>query len=268
MIKKALVILSVVILSFALTVPATFAASMKKAEVPEKIQQFAKTSGIELFKASAASDPEGFGFADKEELNQIQLGDGFPVYFVDYEKLKKDPLIKRLGEMLKPAETWRFFITVNGKPKSFLLVGYQNGDLTVLEYGGNASELGKAYEQVKNAGYDEILLLEDENTKYFVTTKADQVFVIPDVSENHLSTYEMDNEQMWSSEKLVEKIKNAPILSESYEDDGTVGGSSGGRSEETNSFPLMQPFVISFAAAIVITILFIAGKKRIRKHPL
>ncbi|MFC4322516.1 hypothetical protein [Litchfieldia salsa] len=254
---SAITFILFLMLTFVLIVPVS---AKNSTNVPDDVQQFAQASGIELFKTSASSDPEGFGFSSIDELNQIELGDGFPVYYVDYMKLKKDKSIKELKNMLKPTENWRFFVTTNGQPKSFITVGYENSNLTVVEYGGKSSGLGEAYEQVKRENPSDITLVEDSGNKYFVINKDKQLYVVSDVSEFNSNE---PNYDLVPSEKLVEKIKKAPILSDSYVDDGTIGGS--GTEHLSESPSLVQPLLISLATAIAGTVLFITVRKRISK---
>lgn len=97
-------------------------------DVPKVINDFAIQVGISFFKDMAKEDPKGYGFANMEELERIELGRGFEVHWIDFDALKKTTLEKfnNVSSFLKKPNEWTYLVMLDGKAKSFITFGLQD----------------------------------------------------------------------------------------------------------------------------------------------
>lgn len=211
--KRVLVyiVLTIMLLSIGLPVYAQSAVD----EVPENITKFATEDGLKFFKDMVASDLQGYGYNSLIQLNAVQLGQGFQVYYIDENKLKAANENSNIKSIAKLSREWEFFIEFEGEPKSFLTVSEENNQLHIVAAGGNAKETATAYETMSNQE-KEFILLKDKNLRYFVTKNNKSESVVPGMPIEFAPSLDgMNSSNLSDSKKLVKILKyiqNDPTL--------------------------------------------------------
>ena len=113
------------------------------ADIPDDVNSFAKTEGLNIIKRGFSSDPASYGYASSEETNNIQLGEGKQLYYVNPELLKKTTA--SLMAATEAKEYWAYLVLLNGQPKSTMIINRTaEGELVVSEFGGDPQQLSAA----------------------------------------------------------------------------------------------------------------------------
>lgn len=181
------------------------------AGLPEEVLSAAK-EGLPQFKSMIGKEPSLYGYSDSEELNRIELGEGFRIYYIDSEKLMNDPNSQNLLSLVYPSDAWEFIVTLDGKPKSYLTVAPEDGKYKVVSLGGDATDFGIALENFRRfaseKGGGEPILVK-VGPLYYLTAKIEAAeFVIPNVGPEKAYVADgMDNTRLWEASKVIASLK-------------------------------------------------------------
>ncbi len=124
-------------------------------EIPQEVIDIAEEA-YNTAKMKIESSPEQYGIKETDCL--ITLGAGFPINYVDEEKLKSG-LEMRANELIDHTiiKHWRFTVDADGVPKTYITIGIENGAYKLVGYGDLTEAYGVAREQAatleKNADY-------------------------------------------------------------------------------------------------------------------
>lgn len=113
------------------------AAGAETATVPAQVQE-AAARGLELFKTGAGAQS-----ANAEAAGRVTLGEGFQVHYVDADRLRSASPESLLA-LVTPQELWEFTVNVDGQAKTFVTIGYEDGEYRIVHFGGNAADFGAA----------------------------------------------------------------------------------------------------------------------------
>jgi hypothetical protein len=227
------------------------------AQMPEEVLSFANNDGLNSFKSIMSEDPTGYGFKDKEEIENSTLGQSFPVYWIDSEKLRAAKSTDTLSSVIKNTNQWQFVVLSNGQPKSFLSVEQGENGLVLVSAGGSSTAFMKAYEQIKAASDQdsEPLLVMIQGTRVLMSSKDNQEIA---VSEANTVIHGIQNTKAAPTNDLVATLKNIQNSTEQHKDSGTFLLPQ----SESASF-WSQTVLVSLAVSIiVIAIIVIALSKR------
>ncbi|WP_223067717.1 hypothetical protein [Paenibacillus caui] len=210
----------VTLLMFVLTLSFSSVAFGK---APDDINAFAASEGLKTFKELVSSDPAGYGYSGKEEIENVQLGDGFQVNYIDPAKLKSADSKASIKSIIRAVDQWDYVVLSNGKPKSFLTIGYENNELKVISGGGTAAEFGDAYDKLisNTTDKDKLNLVISKEIRILVGEKDSAEIVVPGISPKKSAYLDgIDNTKVSTSTELISILKKAQDNPKQDEDSG------------------------------------------------
>jgi hypothetical protein len=153
--------------------------------VPAEVRSAAE-KGLDLFKSKVGPKATTYGFTSSADVSRVTLGQGFQVHYVDGDKLRNSSPNSLLG-LVAPQKVWEFTVNLDGMPKSFLTIAYEDGEYRVVHFGGDAQDFGMALQN-----YGDLLAAKGANSQpivikagpayYLAGTIGSQEFVLPAVS--------------------------------------------------------------------------------------
>ncbi|GKS12902.1 hypothetical protein YDYSY3_39020 [Paenibacillus chitinolyticus] len=208
--------------------------------VPQEIKSAAE-KGMEFFRSKVSSSPSDYGFASQEEANRAQLGEANELQYLVPEKIKNG---NSLLSISKPSGHWEFIVTVDGKPKSFLVVGKEDGEYKVLEFGGNPNDFSqstKNFEKLslEKSGGSKVkpTILKVGNVRYLVGEINNREYLLSDISEGSGKakfSNGVDNTKLVESKATLDFLKAVKENSEKIEGEKPIGGSGLEKVNENN----------------------------------
>lgn len=230
--------------------------------IPNDVDAFARSEGIKIVKEGILADPIGYGYSSEEEVNNLVLGEGRQLYYVNPEKLKEAS--GSLFAITEPREVWAYLLLVDGVPKSKMIIDNTSGTLEVSEFGGNPDTLATAFQVIAKQVYGSETLLISSRGQFIVATKtnSEENVVIPElVNQNDVeaeSTAPLNLEVQVHEQKPDEFIK-ALKETQSINTDEDGSGSLYTPVESNNANWLVTISIGSLAAilAIVLVIIFL-----------
>jgi len=239
--------------------------------IPEDIQKYAEGTGLEEFKKLILEDPVGYGYADKDEVNNVTLGPGFEVHLFDASKFNN--VSTSLIDVSKPTGQYEFIVMSNGSGKSFLTIERYEDSFRVVVAGGDASRLAKSLDIMTNtlstnSDYTDPVLIKDGNIRYLVANLNGKEVNIPDVpAEKNALMGGMDNNQLWDSEKTISFLKQVQSHGGNPDADGTGGYPilESNASNGVNNYFLTAVTSLLVAAVFTFIVYLLFKKKPIKK---
>ncbi|OMF27581.1 hypothetical protein BK133_19185 [Paenibacillus sp. FSL H8-0548] len=115
--------------------------------IPEDVHSFAGSEGLNIIKKGFLADPAGYGYSIEAGINELVLGEGRQLYYVNPELLKKAD--NSLIEITEAKEHFAYVILYEGKPKSIMVISRTpEKKLEVFEFGGRPDTLAAAFELI------------------------------------------------------------------------------------------------------------------------
>lgn len=116
-----------------------------------------------------------FGFASEQELRQARVGEGIPIYRLDFSTAAKD--LETLGDAIRDVKMLEFVVSSDGRPITRLtLRQLETGEYRRYEFGGQGEYLqrglsalpSQAGVKLVRLGAMEFLYLNHQGTEYVV----------------------------------------------------------------------------------------------------
>ncbi len=231
-------------------------------DIPQDVLTVAN-DGVESVKAKMAGDPKRWGFTDVDEIKQLTLGEGLRVNYIDGNKLSKasDKSIIALIDADK-IETWEFTLDLDGNPKIFLTVAFEDGAYRVVRFGGNAEMFGAAKNNFKSLTNDKgatvkPTLLSVGPTYYLAATIDNNEFVLPVISDS--STDKRVTNELKPASEIIENLKNIQQNSVESGRGGSISGITPVTMSADNHTSLIITLVVG--AALIATVVLL-----VRRH--
>jgi hypothetical protein len=143
---------------------------------PNEVQN-AAVEGLKTFKEMASSDPVGFGFKDMEEVDSVVLGEAYPIFYLNGEKLKTKES-KKFADLIENSKDWEFIVYVGNEAKTSIVIGPNESGLFFLkESGGKSGNFKKALNDIKDS-----LKQKDPNVVIQVVKAGNTEFLIADIN--------------------------------------------------------------------------------------
>jgi len=206
--KKINVLLLILAVSL-LSVNYVFAKSSN--DVPNEVY-IAATKGLDTFKTVVSQRPSDYGFASQSEVEQVTIGKGFKIYYINPEKLKSSDG-SSLTDLSMDSNTWEFLILLNGKPKSFMTIGIEEGQYKVVHFGGDASVFGHTLENYNMKAKEKNIissaqLLKSGLVYYFVAKDNGKEYILPAIPPEKAKSFgNMDNSNFKTSNEVITYLK-------------------------------------------------------------
>ncbi|KWX78776.1 hypothetical protein SAMN05216191_12626 [Paenibacillus jilunlii] len=218
-----------------------------------------------MIKEGLSKDPEGYGYANEAEINEITIGEGMQIHFIDGGKLRaaSDSLL----ETLTPQENWEFLVLLNGLPKSKMVIQKDaNGSYQVTEFGGNPNTLAYAVHSLQVVGeVTEPTLIRERDEYIAAFKKGNQEFIIaPQPASSTDSKGLTSNPDPQTPERLIDVLQT---MQNDTSDDGKDGSgtiASAYYADDDNQ--LTKSIIISAIIALAAVFLIWAYLRR-RKRP-
>ncbi|HHY21527.1 MAG TPA: hypothetical protein GX525_06500 [Bacilli bacterium] len=231
-------------------------ASLAKLDnIPEEVLIFAKNEGLQVFKELVSDEPTDFGFNNLEEVNRVELGEGFLIHYIDPTKLKE---AKNIHFLKNTSTEWDFLILSDGKVISSLTIGsFGDQKYEVRKVGGNPEYLEKALKEVQN---DNFFLLKDKDISYLVMDNGD---ILPLLDERMIENMFGQKKKTITAELLIDTLKQV-------QDDKTIQDKDAGfhNSSDEVSSSVHYPYIVALSAfiALLATVIigFVIKRKKIR----
>ncbi|MFD2671046.1 hypothetical protein [Marinicrinis sediminis] len=123
-------------------------ASETSVIMPVEVQSAAET-GFTTYKEMAAANPQEFGFRTADDIEQLSLGEAYPIMGINVNKVK-DKKNRHLSHITESLNRWDFIVYLHELPTIFLTVSKQpSGHYVMTEFGGNAEHFKKAVTDFK-----------------------------------------------------------------------------------------------------------------------
>lgn len=196
--------------------------SASQSQLPSDVLK-AEEEGLSFFKTKVSQNPQQFGFNSVDEVNKVTLGEGFNVLFLNQEKLKSKETDSLL-ELTDASTMYEFAVELDGKAKTFLTIGLEDGAYKVVHFGGNAQVFGDTFKKFKdlNKTLRKPALVKIGSSYCFVDKTNAHELVLPAVSSAHAESLGgMDNSVMKQSKDLVKYLK---AMQKNSKGDKTRGG--------------------------------------------
>lgn len=197
------------------------------APVPAEVQA-AAARGLDQFKAMVGPKAAMVGFADSGEVGRATLGEGFQLHYVDGDRLRSAGGSDSLLALVHPVDAWHFTVDLDGTPKSFLTIAFEDGEYRAVHMGGDAGGYGAAlanFRELTAARGVEVdpTLVKIGPALYFVAQLGAEEFVLP-AGADWLG--EMDDARLWPAGQVVQMLKER----QQNDGPGARGGAVGGPS--------------------------------------
>lgn len=194
-------------ISFVLLVAICFVPNISLAKVdsvPDEVLIFAKNEGLQVFKELVLDEPAIFGLNNVEDVNRVELGEGFLIHYIDPTKLKETKASKEetIHFIKQVSKEWEFLILLDGKAISFLTIGsLDDQKYEVKRAGGNPEYLEKALKEVQHNNF---FLLKDKDISYLVMENGD---IFPLLDERMIENIFGQKKQTISSDFFIHTLK-------------------------------------------------------------
>lgn len=141
------------------------------------------------------------------------------------KKLKAADDNKKIKSITRSAEEWDFVILLDGKPKSFLTIGKEGSEYTVISVGGSAEDFGEAYDKLISSvgNKDKPVLVKSKGVRILVGEKNDSEFIIPGISEQKSALLSgISNKSATPSKELISSLKEMQSADNQDHDSGGI----------------------------------------------
>lgn len=81
------------------------------------------------------SEFKNYGFTDENELDEVILGDPYPVFQIIPSALKNYQKSQRVSNLISNEQWWEFPLLVNGEARGLLTVVQLDGEWKIIKYG-------------------------------------------------------------------------------------------------------------------------------------
>ena len=159
-------------------------AMNKNNEIPEEVLNVAQ-KGVSSVKSYCMIEPEKWGFSSKEEINNLVLGQGYHVRFIDADRVE-NATGNSIDELIDAdiIDTWEFTLDIDGIPKIFLTVAYEGDAYCVTHFGGDATCFGDVKQTSYGVSQQSDLshlteLIKNGGDYYFLVLENGEEFVVP-----------------------------------------------------------------------------------------
>ncbi|MBJ9993255.1 hypothetical protein [Paenibacillus sp. S28] len=234
-------------------------SSIALGKAPDDIDAFAASEGIQTFKEIVSNDPAGYGYNGKEDIENVQLGEGFQVNYIDPAKLKSTESKASIKSIIKAVDQWDYVVLSNGKPKSFLTIGKENNELKVISAGGSAVDFGVAYDKLLSYSLDKnnLTLVVDKGIRILLGNKDNDEIVVPGISSKKSAYLDgIDNARVSTSAELISVLKKAQEDPDQAKDSGGLVS----KPSTATHFP-WNATLISLVVAFVAVLIFVKKTK-------
>lgn len=212
--------------------------------------------GLKLFKDRVGEDPEKFGFDSIKDVKKVELGKGFNLQFINKNKLKTSTNDSVL-DVCDETKFWRFILNLNGKAKTFLTIGYKDGEYKLVHFGGNAQTFQETllkYEELSKGNAPKVVTFRNYHLMINKTENKEEVLLsIPKEKSQYLSG--LSNQDFVDSKVIKEMLK------EDIEEDKAGGGTSQGSTQDNSNLSFFLG-----VSLILLVGLFLVIKIRRKEH--
>lgn len=224
--------------------------------IPEDVLATAQ-KGLPAIKSTFFSDPDKWGFENKDEVEKIELGQGYLLKYVGATDSKSVGSVNELIDEKVTVQNWVFTLDINGSPKSFMMVGYENGECKVVGYGGDneAKLFGETRKQILSSAKNGDTTISDElavyqSQKYFLVNQKGVEYVVPLAKESS------DSQTAVTSEKSLDFMSasefNGFLKAKAENSSSGRGGASLSVPEVENEKDLRIVWIIVGASLVLI----------------
>lgn len=243
----------------------TFFSPVWAQAVAEDVVSFANTEGLTLIKEGLSKDPEGYGYANGAEINEITIGEGMQIHFIDGVKLREAS--NSLIETVTPQENWEFLVLSNGAPKSKMVIQKDSsGFYQVTEFGGNPDTLAYAIQSLQAEGEVSQPTLIRERDEYIAAFIKDnrELIIAPQQASSAESKGLTSNSDPQTPDHLINVLQTMQNDSSDDEKDGSGTIASTYYSNDNNH--LTRSITISIIIALIAVFIIWAYLRR-KKQP-
>ncbi|NGQ96294.1 hypothetical protein G3578_14100 [Brevibacillus sp. SYP-B805] len=203
--KTLFTLFTVSLFALALAAVPVFGAKIES-DIPTEVKQAAE-EGLALFQSKVSGNPTSYGYHDASEVKQTTLGEGYQIHYVNGQKLENDNKGSLL-DISEAADVWEFTVDLNGQPKSFLTIAFEDGKYRVVEFGGNAAAYGDTMKKFKQKTNQKPILVKAGPAFYFVKKSGSDELVLPAVTEKQASILGLDDATSFKpSSEVVKMLK-------------------------------------------------------------
>ncbi|WP_028596698.1 hypothetical protein [Paenibacillus assamensis] len=233
--------------------------AFKSQSIPAEVQSYVDKEARPLFIEAVSKDPRGYGYSTAQEVQNITVGEGFPVYLIDPQQLSL-PTSNTFQDVIRPTEQWEFIVYSDQQAMSFLRVSKTSSGYQLESFGGDSSYVKSALQQLPAVGNNPYILVTDKSDKYIVKLGETQQELVAIASPNQdLQSFGVPNDQAIHSAPIIKALKQYQIQNEHSDRDGgsnLMGARMIGIVDDTSSNqPILRAVLVSITAALFCTLL-------------
>lgn len=229
-------------------------------EIPAEVLDKAEKS-VDIIKNHCLGNPEQWGFANESEIKSLEFGQGYIVKCVDKDEIQK-ATGKSVDEIVDENiyDSWLFTLDLNGVPRFFFTVGYEDEQCRLVGFGGNATRFGKTRLLLESQVQDNSISVSNKIIKigvdyYFVVNKEQEEYIVPVIEEYSDSDVRMMSENDISiieTPEFVEMLrKDIDTTSEGERAGSPINGLSTKKSTKASLIKKITVITISVLFMIV-----------------
>ncbi|MBD8499863.1 hypothetical protein [Paenibacillus arenosi] len=235
------------------------AAAFQSQTIPTEVQNYVEKEARQLFIEAVSKDPLGYGYSSGQEVQNVTIGEGFPVYLIDPQQLSL-PASTTFQDVIRPTDQWEFIVYSDQQAMSFLRVGNTPSGYQLHSFGGDSSYVKSALQQLPTAANNPYILVIDKSDKYIVKLGETQQELVSIASPNQdLQSFGVPNDQAIQSTPIINALKQYQAQNEHSDRDGgsnLMGARMIGTVDDTSSNqPILRALLISITAALFCTLL-------------
>ncbi|MCR8845182.1 hypothetical protein NQ117_15975 [Paenibacillus sp. SC116] len=239
--------------------------AFKSQSIPAEVQSYIENEARPLFIEAVSKDPHGYGYSTAREVQNITIGEGFPVYLIDPQQLSLSTS-NTFQDVIRPTEQWEFIVYSDQQAMSFLRVSKTSSGYQLESFGGDSSYVKSALQQLPAVGNNPYILVTDKSDKYIVKLGETQQELVAIASPNQdLQSFGVPNDEAIQSAPIIKALKQYQIQNEHSDRDGgssAMGTRMIGTSDDTSSNqPIIRIVLISITIALFCTLLLWFGMK-------
>lgn len=248
--KKIIVSISMLVMVMSIFI----STSNAKQQIPEDVYNAAK-QGLDNFKTIATSNYEGYGYKKAEDIISTELGWGYQVYTINYDKLLSNEF-ENVRDVAEVSDKWEFMVTLDKKEMSLIYVEKdESNTYKPVGFGGNGNKFNVVYSKMfNNENCINPIIVKDMEDYYLVyNNPSSKEVVIPIVKDS--TSKAIKSKQMLNN--IKNRVKNYKL--------GERGGSLSTASSKTNNNAdtnyVIAIVSISLVLALIILCMFKPWKR-------
>jgi hypothetical protein len=173
-------------------------------DIPEPVMK-AANEGLSFVANTISANPSLYTIDTNFDAKTAKLGDGFNLYYPSKDKLCKNNT-DSLIDACFASKFWLFTVKANGKPITFLTIGYEDGKYKVVEFGGKSQTFEETLTNFKKLTSNDKPKVVKIGFYYYLVNKTNSgELVLPAIPEERAMQF--NNKKLINSKDIIKELK-------------------------------------------------------------